>query len=491
MVVHRFLVPTCILLLLAGCQQAVEQPAADSAAPAASSAPVDRLMASDGVPKKTPGRSAPAATAKRPPARPKYRAVLLKDVPHVAQRADFCGEACVEMILKKLGKTYDQDFVFDRSGLSPLAGRGCYTQELAVALRAIGFRPGSIWSKVRADHLDEDMDAQFVSLHADLLRGVPSIVCMHYDDQPKTTEHFRLLLGYDPTTDEVLYHEPAEARGAYRRMKRTTLLKLWPLHYDRNLSTVIRLRMEPGRLIEVKAAAGYTDADYAQHIMQLKKRLPHKNFTLLIEKPFVVVGDGTPQEVRRRSENTIRWAVSKLKQDYFKKDPLHLIDIWLFKDKESYDKHTKAIWKEEPGTRFGYYSSRHRALVMNISTGGGTLVHEIVHPFIESNFPDCPSWFNEGLASLYEQCGARLLAILTGGSRGSRRRSPRMPCRRSMNYAARRPESSTTTTAGRIMLRQDISATIFRNADYCVRIITPLYATPMRIRPATRRCKRL
>ena len=31
-------------------------------------------------------------------------------------------------------------------------------------------------------------------------------------------------------------------------------------------------------------------------------------------------------------------------------------------------------------------------------------MHEIVHPFIESNFPDCPSWFNEGLASLYEQC---------------------------------------------------------------------------------------
>ena len=42
---------------------------------------------------------------------------------------------------------------------------------------------------------------------------------------------------------------------------------------------------------------------------------------------------------------------------------------------------------------------------MNISTGGGTLVHEIVHPFIESNFPDCPSWFNEGFASLHKQCG--------------------------------------------------------------------------------------
>ena len=52
---------------------------------------------------------------------------------------------------------------------------------------------------------------------------------------------------------------------------------------------------------------------------------------------------------------------------------------------------------------FGYYSARHHALVMNIATGGGTLVHEIVHPFMRANFPQCPAWFNEGLASLYEQ----------------------------------------------------------------------------------------
>jgi hypothetical protein len=45
--------------------------------------------------------------------------------------------------------------------------------------------------------------------------------------------------------------------------------------------------------------------------------------------------------------------------------------------------------------------------VMNIATGGGTLVHEIVHPFVRANFPACPAWFNEGLGSLYEQCGER------------------------------------------------------------------------------------
>ncbi len=44
---------------------------------------------------------------------------------------------------------------------------------------------------------------------------------------------------------------------------------------------------------------------------------------------------------------------------------------------------------------------------MNIATGGGTLVHEIVHPFVAANFPQCPSWFNEGLGSLYEQSSSR------------------------------------------------------------------------------------
>jgi hypothetical protein len=41
---------------------------------------------------------------------------------------------------------------------------------------------------------------------------------------------------------------------------------------------------------------------------------------------------------------------------------------------------------------------------MNIGTGTGTLVHEICHALFERDFPACPTWFNEGLASLHEQC---------------------------------------------------------------------------------------
>ena len=44
---------------------------------------------------------------------------------------------------------------------------------------------------------------------------------------------------------------------------------------------------------------------------------------------------------------------------------------------------------------------------MNLSTGTGTLVHELTHALVDFDFPAVPAWFNEGLASLHEQCRFR------------------------------------------------------------------------------------
>jgi hypothetical protein len=335
------------------------------------------------------------------------KSLLLDNIPHVHQKPDFCGEACAEMALRRLGHRYDQDAVFDRAGLSPLEGRGCYTKDLRTALTAIGFDVGAVWHKIRAARASEELSVHWNAVYRDLAAGIPTIVCTRYDERPNTTEHFRLVIGYDGETDEVVYHEPAEEGGANRRMSRSRLFSLWPLKYDKQVWTVIRFPLKPDRIRAARPSATFTDADYAQHMMQLKQRLPGKEFHVVLQKPFFVVGDESAGAVERRAEGTIRWAIEKLKQDYFSRDPNHIIDIWLFKNKASYDKHTKAIFGDKPTTPYGYYSPTHRALVMNISTGGGTLVHEIVHPFIESNFSACPSWFNEGLASLYEQCGER------------------------------------------------------------------------------------
>ena len=156
--------------------------------------------------------------------------------------------------------------------------------------------------------------------------------------------------------------------------------------------------IDSAKKIESKSSK-YTGADYAQHILKLKKKLP-KGFHVVIQKPFVVIGDESREMVQRRSISTVKWAVDRIKRQYFKKDPNEIIDVWLFKDKQSYEKYCKELFKMDPGTPYGFYSPNLDALVMNISTGGGTLVHEIVHPFMASNFEACPSWFNEGLASL-------------------------------------------------------------------------------------------
>jgi len=152
--------------------------------------------------------------------------------------------------------------------------------------------------------------------------------------------------------------------------------------------------------------AKFTDQEYQDRYTTLKTSLSTE-FSVIIQKPFIVVGDEDPATVKRRAEKTVKWAVDMLKQDYFTEDPVDIITIWLFKDKDSYYTHTREIFNDEPTTPFGYYLEKNKALLMNISTGGGTLVHEIVHPFVSANFPGCPPWFNEGLGSLYEQCGEK------------------------------------------------------------------------------------
>lgn len=353
--------------------------------------------------------SSPTAAAASAAAQGRFATVVLQGVPHVRQRPDFCGEACAEMALRWNGKAIDQEDVFDISGLDPALARGVYAAELHAALVKLGFDVGQPWNRVPTEQLTDGMSAAFRALHDDLLAGIPSIVCTHFDDRPGTTEHFRLVVGYDGATDEVVYNEPAVDAGGYRRMKRTELLSLWPLPSGPDSVTVIRFRLAARKLVdrvEPVRVGGRRPAAWAEHLIGLAAKRS-AGTTALIEPPFVVVGDDQAAVVRAHAARTVRWAVSRLEQDFFPKEPAKILTIWLFKGKESYERGALAITGEAPTTPYGFYSSAHDALVMNIATGGGTLVHEIVHPYIEANFPACPPWLNEGLGSLFEQSDER------------------------------------------------------------------------------------
>lgn len=122
--------------------------------------------------------------------------------------------------------------------------------------------------------------------------------------------------------------------------------------------------------------------------------------------PFVVFADGGDTALERGAQ-TVRWAVDMLEADFFSTRPTKILPVFLFKSASSYYRGVEKLTGEEPGTPYGFYSRTHAGLFMNIATGGGTLVHEIVHPFVEADFPAAPAWLNEGLGSLFEQSAER------------------------------------------------------------------------------------
>jgi hypothetical protein len=341
--------------------------------------------------------------------RERLESVRIGGIPHVRQRPDFCGEACVEMYTSKLRHPVSQDAVFDLSGVDPSLGRGCHAAELVRALERIGFEPGPVWRTVERPEIEGQaaVQGEWSILHARLLRGAPSIVCMHYDDTPETTEHFRLIVGYDAEADEVIFHEPAQDEGAYRRMTRDSFFELWPISAGEGRTQLIQMGLEHDHLADSAPREGLGPADYVQRVIALRDRLDPGEFDVRAEAPFVVVGDDGPARLEAYCAGVIRWAVEHLESQFFEAGPSHIVEIYLFRNDASYRENAKKLFRDEPDTPYGYYSPDHEALVMNIGTGGGTLVHEIVHPFMASNFPACPSWFNEGLASLYEQSAER------------------------------------------------------------------------------------
>jgi hypothetical protein len=95
-----------------------------------------------------------------------------------------------------------------------------------------------------------------------------------------------------------------------------------------------------------------------------------------------------------------------MEKDFFAKRPEKLIEVWLFHNEKSFRAGAKKFFNDEPDTPYGYYSPDASALIMNVN-GLGTLSHELVHPYMEANFGEPASWFNEGLASLFERPSER------------------------------------------------------------------------------------
>jgi hypothetical protein len=141
-----------------------------------------------------------------------------------------------------------------------------------------------------------------------------------------------------------------------------------------------------------------------RRIRVLQKTLPDNIFTIVVSPPFVFVSDEETADLSTLVDHTIKWIVPKLKATYFRKSPRTDTVIWILKNRESYESYVQKYGIPKNLLKAGYFSPQKNEIVIDAYHWYGELLHEIIHAFMASNFPQCPAWFNEGLATLYSTC---------------------------------------------------------------------------------------
>lgn len=136
---------------------------------------------------------------------------------------------------------------------------------------------------------------------------------------------------------------------------------------------------------------------------QWKARFNEEKFNHLVAPPYVIAGNGTAAQLALYRDGTVLAATKALQTQFFTAVPDQPVLILLFENEGTYKRLAKKWLDDDDVPHFGYYRHADRTMVMNVSTGLGTLVHELTHALIAPDFPDVPDWFNEGFASLFEQ----------------------------------------------------------------------------------------
>lgn len=139
-------------------------------------------------------------------------------------------------------------------------------------------------------------------------------------------------------------------------------------------------------------------------LAEWKDRFDAEKFNYLVAGPFVIAGNGSKARLAAYRDRTVLGAQRALRATYFDTEPKDPVLILLFESEGPYRRLAKKWFDDDDVPHYGFFRRDKHVMLMNVGTGTGTLVHELVHALMAPDFPDVPDWFNEGLASLYEQC---------------------------------------------------------------------------------------
>lgn len=136
---------------------------------------------------------------------------------------------------------------------------------------------------------------------------------------------------------------------------------------------------------------------------ELAQRL-EPSFRVISRPPFVLAGDVADGQLDHLYREMIQPTSRALSLMYFDQEPHQPVTVVLFASESTYRATAMRIDRRSAANYHGFYIRDDRRLMINASTGEGTLSHELTHALAHFDFPHMPEWFDEGLGSLYEEC---------------------------------------------------------------------------------------
>lgn len=135
---------------------------------------------------------------------------------------------------------------------------------------------------------------------------------------------------------------------------------------------------------------------------QLREHLTSSD-RIIVRPPYVLAGNVSESELDRQYRKTILPTARALSLAFFDQTPDEPITLLLFSSEEAYRNASWHLDRRNTADYYGYYIRPDRRIVLNLSTGDGTLAHELTHALAHFDFPQMPGWFDEGLASVFEE----------------------------------------------------------------------------------------
>ncbi len=309
--------------------------------------------------------------------------------PFIAAEVGFSGEAALAMALAALGGAISAESVFELGGVDPSRGEGTGGEGLVRAAEALGARaslwiaevegeaPRELWSALHV--LMSSSDALLLEL-----RGGSFVFV-------------RRLAGRRLWVDDPL-------TSAGRVIRRRELARRWPVQMQgRKQVRAVTLRAPRGIDALPSRQGRIAGLRCALRARSLRQELAGRGWPVEVVAPFVLTGDLPSERLHDYAGSLVRMALERLRRDFFARDPSEPVVAYLFADDRAYRRNAIELFGGEPETPYGYFDPQRRVLVMNMATGGGTMIHEMIHPLLRANFPAAKPWLDEGLASLFEQ----------------------------------------------------------------------------------------